>query len=81
MLIKKFNFLKDDVNIVDINKRTPLHWACAHGNFEQAKMISKLGQSFDNFEYFLAYSRFTKKKQRFEIHCTRPGTSINRSLH
>ena len=22
-----------------------------------------------------------QKKQRFEIHCTRPGTSINRLLH
>ena len=28
---------------MDINKRSALHWACAHGNLDQAKIISKLG--------------------------------------
>ena len=41
--MKKFNLSKDDVNVVDVNKRSPLHWACAHGNTDQAKIISKLG--------------------------------------
>ena len=42
LLAKKYN-LKDKVNILDVNKRSPLHWACALGNYEQAKMMAKLG--------------------------------------
>ena len=34
---------KEEVNVLDVNKRSPLHWACAHGNLEQVKIISKLG--------------------------------------
>ena len=29
--------------MLDVNKRSPLHWACAHGNLDQVKIISKLG--------------------------------------
>ena len=42
LLTKKYN-VKEKINILDINKRSPLHWACALGNYDQAKMISKLG--------------------------------------
>ena len=35
--------MKEKINILDINKRSPLHWACALGNYDQAKIISKLG--------------------------------------
>ena len=42
LLVKKFN-MKEKINILDINKRSPLHWACALGNYDQAKIISKLG--------------------------------------
>ena len=31
------------MNVLDVNKRSPLHWACAHGNLDQVKIISKLG--------------------------------------
>ena len=42
LLVKKYN-VKEKINILDINKRSPLHWACALGNYDQAKIISKLG--------------------------------------
>ena len=43
MILKKFTLTKDDVNILDVNKRSPLHWAGAHGSLDQVKMIAKLG--------------------------------------
>ena len=42
LLMKKYN-IKEKINILDINKRSPLHWACALGSYDQAKIISKLG--------------------------------------
>ena len=42
-LLKKFSISKEDINVVDVNKRSPLHWAGAHGNYDQAKIVSKLG--------------------------------------
>ena len=42
-LLKKIKLSKEEVNVLDVNKRSPLHWACAHGNLDQVKIISKLG--------------------------------------
>ena len=42
LLVKKFN-VKEKINILDINKRSALHWACALGSYDQAKILSKLG--------------------------------------
>ena len=43
LLLKKYSIGKDNVDLVDINKRTALHWACSHGNYDQAKIITKIG--------------------------------------
>ena len=43
LLLKKYNITKDNIDLVDINKRTALHWACSHGKLEQAKIVTKLG--------------------------------------
>ena len=43
LLLKKYNITKDNVDLGDINKRTALHWACSQGNYDQARIITKIG--------------------------------------
>ena len=43
LLLSKFSIPPTSVDVADINLRTPLHWAAAHGYHDQAKMLTKLG--------------------------------------
>ena len=35
LLLGKFSISRENVDVKDVNKRTPLHWAAAHGCYDQ----------------------------------------------
>ena len=38
LLLGKFSINRENVDVKDINKRTPLHWAAAHGCYDQVQL-------------------------------------------
>ena len=42
LLLGKFSISRENVDVKDVNKRTPLHWAAAHGCYDQVSWCSNL---------------------------------------
>ena len=42
LLLGKFSISRENVDVKDINKRTPLHWAAAHGCYDQVGSLGFL---------------------------------------